>query len=219
MKFEGIIFDLDGTLVDSEPLHGKAWLDVLAQQGLHFEWKWFEQWIGSSDRFLAEHVIANHQVELTVPQLQTLKREAYYALVAKDLQLFPGVMEALEFFTKILPVGLATSSSATDVEAVFKAQPIAHLFHTIVHADHVMPNLKPKPDPYLLATRNLSVKPQRAVALEDSVAGVKASKAAGLYTLGVANTHAADELKEADMVFSSTNEAMIWIKTRISTGK
>lgn len=217
MKFEGIIFDLDGTLVDSEPLHGKAWLGVLKQQGLHFEWEWFEQWIGSSDRFLAEHVIANHQVDLAVPQLQQLKREAYYALVAKDLQLFPGVLEYLEFFTKTLPVGLATSSSATDVEAVFKAQAIAHFFHTIVHADHVMPNLKPKPDPYLLATKNLGVNPKQAVALEDSVAGVKAAKAAGLYTLGVANTHGAGELKEADMVFSSTIEAMDWIRKQIST--
>lgn len=215
MKFEGIIFDLDGTLVDSEPLHGRAWLNILSQQGLHFEWEWFEQWIGSSDRLLAEHVVAHHPIELTVQQLQGSKRSAYYALVAKELQLFPGVEEGLAYFQQIVPIGLATSSSATDIEAVFKAQSIAHFFKTIVHADHVMPNLKPKPDPYLMATGKLALDPTKAVAVEDSIAGVKAAKTAGLYTLAVTNTHSAEDLQEADQIFSTTLAAINWMKAVI----
>ncbi|NRB50198.1 MAG: HAD family phosphatase [Saprospiraceae bacterium] len=212
---EGIVFDLDGTLIDSEPLHGKAWLEILGENGLNFEWAWFEQWIGKSDRLLAEFVIDNHQLALEVPDLQRLKREAYYRLVAKDLQLFPGVLEGLQFFSSKLPIALATSSSATDVEAVFSAQPISHLFRSIVHADHVMPNLKPEPDPYLMATKNIGVDPQKAVALEDSVAGVRSAKNAGLLTLAVANSHGASELKEADQVFDSTAQAMDWIKRQL----
>lgn len=215
MKFEGIIFDLDGTLVDSEPLHGRAWLAVLRAEGLDFEWEWFEQWIGSSDRFLAEHVVTDHQLDTTVKNLQANKRAAYYELVAQELELFPGVQQELEYLKQRLPIGLATSSSATDVAAVFKAQPIAHFFQTIVHSDHVMPNLKPKPDPYLLATKNLSLDPAKTIALEDSVAGVKSAKAAGLHTLGVTNTHSAEDLEEAHQVFPSTLAAMVWIKGQL----
>lgn len=215
MEIEGIVFDLDGTLVDSEPLHGQAWLEILKGYGLNFDWEWFEQWIGKSDRLLAEHVISTHQLVLEVPDLQKLKREAYYALVAKDLQLFPGVLEGLTFFSSKLPTALATSSSATDVEAVFSAQPIASLFRSIVHADHVMPNLKPKPDPYLLATKNIGVDPGQAVAIEDSVAGVKSAQAAGLFTLAVTTSHGAKELEEADQIFDSTEAAMRWIKEKM----
>lgn len=212
---EGIVFDLDGTLVDSEPLHGQAWLEILELQGLSFDWEWFERWIGKSDRLLAEYVIENHSVNLEVPDLQRLKREAYYRLVAKDLQLFPGVLDGLQFFSARLPIALATSSSATDVEAVFAAQPLAHLFRSIVHADHVLPNLKPKPDPYLLAAKNIGIDPKKAIALEDSVAGVKSAKTAGMLTLAVANSHSAKELQEADRVFESTLAAMDWIKTQL----
>ncbi|MBX2876355.1 MAG: HAD family phosphatase [Saprospiraceae bacterium] len=212
---EGIIFDLDGTLVDSEPLHGRAWLDILKEQGLSFDWEWFEGWIGKSDRLLAEYVIDQHAIPLEVPDLQRLKRTAYYRLVAKELKLFPGVLEGLGFLSAKLPVALATSSSASDVEAVFAAQPISHLFRSIVHADHVLPNLKPKPDPYLLAAKNIGVDPKKAVALEDSVAGVKSAKAAGMLALAVTNSHSALELKEADRIFSSTAEAMDWIKSQL----
>ena len=215
MEIEGIVFDLDGTLVDSEPLHGQAWLDILQAEGLSFDWHWFEQWIGKSDRLLAEHVITTYQLALEVPDLQKMKREAYYALVAKDLQLFPGVLEGLTFFTNRLPIALATSSSATDVEAVFSAQPIANLFRSIVHADHVMPNLKPKPDPYLLATKNIGVDPGKAVAIEDSVAGVKSANAAGLFSIAVTTSHGANELAEANQIFASTGEAMEWIKGQL----
>ncbi len=215
MEIEGIVFDLDGTLVDSEPLHGQAWLEVLKARGLSFDWEWFEQWIGKSDRLLAEYVIANHGLALEVPELQRLKREAYYALVAKDLQLFPGVLEGLTFFSSKLPIALATSSSATDVEAVFSAQPISHLFRSIVHADHVMPNLKPKPDPYLLAANNIGIDPGKAVAIEDSVAGIKSANAAGMYTLAVTTSHGATELQEANQTFASTKEAMDWIKGQL----
>ncbi len=215
MKMEGIVFDLDGTLVDSEPLHGQAWLDILKTKGLSFDWDWFERWIGKSDRLLAEHVIEEHALDLAVVDLQKLKRAAYYRLVAQDLQLFPGVLEDLRFFSAQLPIALATSSSATDVEAVFAALPIAHLFRSIVHADHVLPNLKPKPDPYLLAAKNIGITPHNAVALEDSVAGVKSAKTAGMLTLAVTNSHSANDLAEADHVFGSTAEAMDWLKTQL----
>ena len=215
MNIEGIVFDLDGTLVDSEPLHGEAWLTILSGQGLVFEWEWFESWIGKSDKLLAETVINEFSLAIVVDDLRALKRNKYYELVAEQLKMFPGVMEHLRFFSAKLPIGLATSSSATDVAAVFGAQPLESLFHTIVHADHVMPNLKPAPDPYLLASQQLGIKPENGIAMEDSVAGVTAAKSAGLYTIAVCNSHSAEELQAADRIFQTTLEGMDWIKTQL----
>lgn len=215
MNIEGIVFDLDGTLVDSEPLHGEAWLSALSDQGLVFEWEWFETWIGKSDKLLAETVIAEFSLTIEIEALRALKRNKYYNLVAKHLKLFPGVMEGLRFFSTKLPIGLATSSSATDVKAVFGAQPLAPLFRTIVHADHVMPNLKPAPDPYLLASQQLGINPENGIAMEDSVAGVKAAKTAGLFTIAICNSHAEEDLKAADRIFQTTSEGMDWIKTQL----
>ncbi|MEZ5044348.1 MAG: HAD family phosphatase [Saprospiraceae bacterium] len=211
-NIKGIVFDLDGTLVDSEPLHGEAWLRVLSDQGLVFEWEWFEQWIGTSDRYLAENVISEFNLNLQVTDLQLLKRNTYYALVAKELKVFPGVMEALQWFTNQVPLAIATSSSKPDVAAVLGAVPLAPFFQTIVHADHVMPNLKPCPDPYLLAAERIGLDPAAGLAMEDSVAGVKAAKAAGFFTLAVCNSHSAADLQEADLVFENTKLGMDWIR-------
>jgi HAD superfamily hydrolase (TIGR01509 family) len=210
MKYKGIIFDLDGTLVDSEPLHMEAWLSVLANQGLNFDEHWFEQWIGKSDRILAESVVEQHEIGAQVEDLQENKRNTYHRIAAERAILFPEVEKYLHYFKQHLKLGIATNSSKDDAAAVFSRLPLPSFVSAVVTADDV-PNLKPAPDMYLLAAERIGLDVSEGLAIEDSPAGLQAAKEAGLFTLGVTNSHPAENLKHADLIFDSTAEAMEWI--------
>lgn len=210
MKFEGIIFDLDGTLVDSEPLHMKAWLDALAGQGLHFDEKWFNQWIGHPDWALAEAVIAQYQLPLDRETLVSYKRVDYHQMAAARSTLFPKVEEGLKALKGKYKLAVATSSSNADAAAVFSSTKLDKYFQTAVTSNQVE-RMKPAPDCYLLAAKRIGLDPTKGAAVEDSVAGIKAAKGAGLFTLGVANSHAAEKLQEAHMVFEDTASAIEWL--------
>ena len=208
---DGIIFDLDGTLVNSEPLHMQAWLGVLAQNGLQFDEHWFEQWIGLSDRVLAQSVVKEYRPAVGVEVLQEQKRNTYHRLARQNSVLFSGVEEGLSYLSSRCKLAMATSSSDADAAAVFANTGIDRFFQTIVTSDMVE-SLKPAPDCYQLAVKRLGLDVSRCLAVEDSPAGVKAAKTAGLLTFVVGNSQPADRLKEADLYFNYTHEALEAVK-------
>jgi len=210
MKYKGIIFDLDGTLVDSEPLHMEAWLQVLATYDLHFDHDWFEQWIGKSDRFLAEAVVRDHQLRVPVRSLQQTKGATYHQMAAERASFFPKVEEYMVQLKEILKLGIATNSSAADTRAVFSRLPLPDYVLTIVTADDV-PMLKPAPDMYQLAAERIGLDVGEGVAIEDSPAGVQSAKSAGLFTLAVPQSQPAEKLQHADRVFERTADAIEWL--------
>ena len=210
-KLEGIIFDLDGTLVDSEPLHMKAWLGVLANNGLPFDEQWFEQWIGLSDGVLATSVVRDHTISATVEELQEQKRNTYHQLARQSSTLFHGVEEGLQYLSSRCKLAISTSSSNADAEAVFSCTGIDRFFPIIITSDMV-DHLKPAPDCYRLAASQSGLEVSRGIAVEDSPAGVKAAKTAGLFTVAVGNSHSADKLKGADLYFNNTTDALNKLK-------
>ncbi len=206
-SFQAIIFDLDGTLVDSEPIHCTAWLETLAGHGLEYDHGWFEQWIGTSDRTLAEHVIREHALELEVSHLQLAKQEHYHRLIVTEGRLFNGVAEALDRFGRRFPLAIATNSSRLDAEHVFKATGLDKLVRTVVTADDV-DNLKPEPDIFLLAAERLAVAPGHCVVIEDSPAGSEAAHRAGMYVLGLTSSQPAERMGWAHELFARTELAL-----------
>ncbi|HPG05623.1 MAG TPA: HAD family phosphatase [Saprospiraceae bacterium] len=210
MAWQGIVFDLDGTLVDTEPLHRDAWLDTLSTYHLNYDEAWFSQWIGQSDRTLASWVVANALHQMDEETLLESKRKKYYRLASEYTPLFRGVGEALPILASKYALAIATNSSNEDAEAVFLSTRIEPYFKAIVTSNKVA-HMKPAPDPYLQAASLLQIDPKKLIAVEDSPAGITAARQAGLYTLGVTNSHPEDKLKEADKIFPSTQDALIWI--------
>jgi HAD superfamily hydrolase (TIGR01509 family) len=210
MRIEGIVFDLDGTLADTEPLHIDTWLVILNNLGLTFDESWMHQWIGFSDRLVAEHVCSHYLKNQSVEGLQQLKQQTYRTRATNEVKLFDQVEDFLKEITQYVPIALATNSSQDDVSAVFQATNLQQHLKVIITANDVS-NLKPHPEPYQKAAFQLGLQPSICFALEDSPAGINSAKTAGLLALGVENSHSSEKLKEADLIFSDTPRALAYM--------
>lgn len=215
-SFQGIVFDLDGTLVDSEIVHADAWLGVLARHGLVFDYHWFDRWVGLSDRHLAESVASDYALAVTTEVLRKEKQQLFHTLVARQLKAFSGVEEELAGLSRSgIPMALATNSPLADVEQVFRATRLGQWLQQVVTADDVR-QLKPAPDMYLLAVERLGLLPAHCIAMEDSPAGVAAARKAGLYVLGLTTSQPAGVLAEAHEIFPRPYEALQRIKSLLA---
>ena len=194
-KFSGLLCDLDGTLADSEPLHCQAWLDTLSEEfSIDYDAHWFEQWIGTSDRTLARHVVAEDKLPLTPEELITKKQDRYHSTVVSQGKTFPGVDEALSRVVEAgFPLAIATNSGRRDADGMIDAARLRRFTPIIVTASDVE-HMKPAPDIYLLAAERLGLRADQCIAIEDSGPGGEAARAAGCYLIGLTDrVEGADE--------------------------
>lgn len=193
---QGIIFDMDGTLVQTEPVHCEAWLTVLKNRGFHYEEEWFDQWIGTADRFLAQSVIDEHQLSIAPRVLQQEKEALFHQLVVQKNQAFPGIEAGLQQLHGKLPMAIATNSARLDSKFVFQSTPIDQYMDHVMTSDDVT-ELKPAPEMYLLAARHLGVAPQNCLVVEDSPSGAKAGRMAGAYVIGLLSSRPKEAMDAA----------------------
>lgn len=183
--YEAILFDFDGVLADSEPIHFECWQEILRSYDLHLDWKTYsEQGIGISDRkllaFLCERADPPVDVELLIAEFPR-KKDMFRA---RMLERQPFSTEVVELLQELRGYRLAvvTSSGQTEVEPVLERAGLCNYFHAVVYGGDVQQH-KPAPDPYLLAVEKLGVR--SALAVEDSNAGEASARAAGLDVLRV----------------------------------
>lgn len=195
MPYLGLLCDLDGTLADTEPQHCAAWLEMLETElDLNYDAHWFEQWVGTSDRVVADWIIKKHEFFLEVDEVITEKQERFHEIVRSAGKSFPGVTEALGKISGRFPLAIATNSGRSDTDVVVPALGLDKFTEVVVTATDVE-HLKPAPDIYLLAAEKLGLAPQDCIAIEDSAPGGVAAKAAGCYLIGLNDRVAmADEI-------------------------
>ena len=211
-KIKGIVFDMDGVLVDSEPIHIDAWNEVVAEFGLHFSHEWFFQWIGVSDKNFTRKMIEQYDIPSDVETILQAKRRIFELKIAQNVPTHKGVKELLPKL-EAFDLAVATSSNRSGAMLSLETAGIIHHFKNIVTADDVL-NHKPNPDCYLKAAQSLGFEPSECIGIEDSVSGVKAAKAAGLFIIGVATSLPADYLMDADLILENTEGAIKWILER-----
>lgn len=211
MKYKGLLFDMDGTLMDSEHLHIKAWINILKQVGIHTTPDYFQKWIGVSDVELMPIILSEfgfgHYDSL---DLVEQKRAFFRQYAREELHTIPGIKEGLEAL-KNWPMALVTMSSKKNALLSIELTKISHYFKTVITLNDV---LIPKPDPecYLKASSILGFHANECIAIEDSESGVKSAKSAGCFTIGVANTIEASRLGMADVVFEDSGVVMEYLK-------
>ncbi len=184
----GVIFDLDGVLVDSAVCHFHAWKAIADELGVPFDEKRNDLLRGVSRRESLEILVGGHQT-LTEEQIEHYlhkKNELYKQLVenAGDEILLPGVKT---FLTRLRLAGikLAVASSSKNTPALLRQAGLdRHYFDAVADGNDIR-NSKPHPEVFLLAARRAGVKPSRCIAVEDAPAGVEAGIRAGMKTLGI----------------------------------
>jgi len=217
---EAVIFDFDGIIVDTEPLHYKAFLSVLEPLGLGFAWEeYVATYMGFDDRDAFREAYRARGRDLDGKSLKSLvaaKSRTFLDILRAGVEPYPGAVPMIESL-HVAGVPLAISSGAllSDVAPILGGLGIDRCFPVVVTADDVRKS-KPDPECYALAFRRLSrmrparvTVPERSFAIEDTPAGIRSAKGAGLRVLAVTNSYGAGELAEADWVADSLENVRI----------
>jgi HAD superfamily hydrolase (TIGR01509 family) len=203
-----VIFDFDGIIVDSEPLHFGAFNEVLEPLGKTISWAdYCETYIGYDDRDAFKQIFKAHKEKLCSGDLKALiARKAgilqEYINDGKVVPL-PGAVELVKSIPARLPVALCSGALKSDIEPVLEKLGIGDAFSVMVTAEDTDKS-KPDPAPYRLALKKLGIKDaSTALAIEDTPAGIFSAKGAGLKVLAVTNSYDREYLMEADAVTDS----------------
>lgn len=178
--FDAVIFDCDGTLVNSMPLHFEAWCEALAKFGAAniFQEDVFYAMGGRPTKDIVVELNAEYGLKLDPEAVAYAKREAFL----KKLDRVDVIEEIVEFARALqgkVPMAIATGGTHLVIEKTLQAAGIIELFDEVVTADEVKVG-KPAPDVYLKAAELLGVDPSRCLAFEDAPAGIMAAQCAGM---------------------------------------
>ena len=200
------IFDLDGLLVDTEPVHMQTWRIVMGRRGVSVTDDVLRSIVGVSDALFIEEFIAEHDLAGSPAEWLADKRATYLELIRDGVNAFPGAVELVRGIAGRVPVAIATSAGTKDVDVCAGRLGIADLLATVVAKEDV-PRHKPSPDCFLLAAERMGVEPAGCVVFEDSLAGVEAARRAAMRCVAVTNSFTAEELADADLVVDNLAEA------------
>ena len=212
-SLQAIVFDFDGVIADSEPLHLRAFQQILAEEGIELSSAdYYSRYLGYDDVGLLQALAVDRAVTMTSSQVTDLvarKGVRLQQMLRDDHVLFPGAVEFIRSAAAEVPIAIASGALKPEILSIIETAGIHGLFTTIV-ASGDTPQSKPSPAPYLLAFEQLrqktgrALEPYRCVAVEDSNWGLQSARGAGLRCVAVTNSYPADQL-DAELIVSGLN--------------
>jgi len=211
---EAVLFDFDGILVDSEPMHHRAFTEVLDPLGMGFPWQeYVEIYMGFDDRDAFREAFRAKGIDLdgaTLAKLVAAKSRAFHDGLRNGVTAYPGAVPMIEsLHAEGRPLALCSGALRSDIDPILAQLGVARRFDVIISADDVRRS-KPDPESYALAFARLSERhatvltvPGRSIAVEDTPTGIRSAKGAGLRVLAVTNSYGAGELSEAEWIVDS----------------
>lgn len=209
-KIRAVIFDMDGVLVDSEPLINAAAVAMFRENGLIVQPDDFLPFVGAGEDRYIGGVAEHYDFPLDLPAAKHRTYEIYLDLVPSQLEAFPGVLD-LVHACRGARLLVAVASSADEIKVHANLQKIGlpiSSWDAVVWGEDLK-NKKPAPDIFLSAAEKLGVKPAACVVIEDAVNGVQAAQAAGMRCIAVAHTFPADRLHEADLIREKISDVLL----------
>ena len=185
MQPEGLIFDCDGTVVDTMPIHYAAWCSTTAKHGLVFPEDRFYA-LGGVSPFEVLRMLSEEQGIKIDAEAVTFQKEAKYMELIGDAGEIPEVMQIVRESHGKLPMAIASGGTHETVEGILQHCGIRHYFDAIVTSQDIV-NPKPAPDTFLEAARRINVAPEKCRAYEDADMGIKSIVAAGMEPVDVRN--------------------------------
>jgi HAD superfamily hydrolase (TIGR01509 family) len=206
---QAIVFDFDGVIANSEPLHLTAFQQVLAEDRIELSASdYYSRYLGYDDVGMFEALARDRQLPMDegrVAELVARKGDRMQQLMRSGTVLFPGALAFIRAAAAAVPIAIASGALRHEIDEIIEAAGVADLFASIVAAGDT-PESKPSPAPYRLAFEQLqqragrALDPRRSVAIEDSRWGLESARGAGLRLVGVTSSYPANELSSAELV-------------------
>jgi len=181
---EAVVFDLDGVLIDSEPVWEEVRRGLVAERGGHWAPDAQRRLMGMSTPEWARYLSQDLGVGLPPDQVAAMVIDRMAARYREQLPLMPGAVEAVQRLAARWPLGLASSAPAVLIDTVLEAAGLRPYFQVTMSTEQV-PHGKPAPDIYLAVTSRLGVEPARCAAVEDSSNGLRSAAAAGMRVIAI----------------------------------
>lgn len=183
---KALIFDLDGTLANTETQHYKAWEKALKNNGVkQLPFETFMTYVGTSNEKIAGDYIESDNVSKNLDELVREKQLIYKDLIP-EIQLFRGAREIIGRYHATYRLAIASSSHKEEIILLLKSQQLNSYFDLVIGGDMVR-RKKPDPEIYLQAQQSLGFAPQECIAFEDSEHGLNSAKNAGMYGVAIPN--------------------------------
>ncbi|MBN1896357.1 MAG: HAD family phosphatase [Candidatus Aenigmarchaeota archaeon] len=217
MRIEGAVFDLDGTLTDTEKLQFEGWSEVLRDIEVVLDKNKYFKYAGKTGTIVDRELIEDHCLDMEPGTLKMRKEKLLIEwLNSRSIELMPYALEAVAFFrNKSIPVAVATGAPIEQVTPKLTRTGLKDMFDAVVTRSDVK-NGKPHPETYLKACKLIGIKPEKCVAFEDTLGGAKSAKDAGLICVAIPT-----ELTEGqDFSFTDYNakdlrDAIEWVKKKM----
>ena len=201
----GVIFDLDGVLIDSEELQYKAYQEVLAEFRIRVSREEYGRyWIAGGRG--PEYAVETYGLPVSPAELRARKNPVYHRILQDEVRLMPGVVPALQRLAQRYPLALATNSNTADVGYVLQRFQLRPYFKAVITRE-AYEGAKPEPDAFLAAARALGLPPSSCVVIEDAHKGVLAAHRAGARCIAVPHPFTADnDFSLADHILGGLEE-------------
>ncbi len=207
LKPKAVIFDLDGTLIDNNAYHIEAWKVFYNNIGREFTMdEYTNRMNGRINRdifnFIFDRPLTSEEIDKYTYEKEKLYRELY----APYIKPIPGLLTLLQQLKDAaIPMAIATSGWPVNIAFMFEHIAIKDYFNDVIDATLVT-NSKPDPEIFLKAAAAVSADPANCIAFEDSVAGVRSAKAAGMKVIALTTTHTKQDLAQADKIIADYTE-------------
>lgn len=217
LNANAIIFDFDGVIVDTEPIHYKAFQKVLKPIQLEFSWQeYVDTYMGFDDRDAFIEAFSARGKTICPSELHDLisnKAKIFQEIIRDGITAYPGAKELInKLHREQVPLAISSGALRSDIMPILKQLDISDCFEIIITADDVTKS-KPDPECYRIAFEKLCIsKPQSAIftnstlAIEDTPTGIKAAQLAGLQVVAVSNSYPRENLIKANMIINSLEE-------------
>lgn len=205
MVIRGILWDMDGVLLDTTDAHFESWRQIMAEQNMELDRQYFLGALGMNNIGAIEYLFRRPTQPQEVVEIGKKKEKLFRQILSGRVELLPGVQDWLDFFSANgFLQAVATSAPWENIDALFNETGIRHYFQAIVSA-YEMPG---KPDPYVFleAAKRLGFSAAECLVIEDSVAGVEAARRGGMKCLAVETSNPADRLTGANWVLNRLSD-------------
>jgi len=204
-KVPAVLFDFDGVICNTEPLHIRSWQILFAQMGLEIPEAELTAGIGITDITLLRSIFAQHNISADPSEWQLEKRTIYLKLLEESVEAFPGAAALVRRLHENWPLAIASSAWRSAIETAARKLSILQYFRVVVSKEDVTAH-KPDPEVFLKAAAKLGVEPGGCAVIEDSPAGIQAARAAGMRCIAVTNSFPPTQLLAADLIIDSLEE-------------